>query len=178
MALVRTDPRWQPIMQVSNQGIVVLYNPANHNLTITNSGAAVTDHDDIDEGHDSRPTTCPYCHQPLDSEDEEIPTGVFSRAPNYFHLLSLVNETASRPGTPPPRDRSPLEMAMADGYFASFFEEQYKIGMGANGSVFLCQHVLDGIPLGHFAVKKIAVGESHDYLLKTLREVSQLFIFS
>lgn len=26
-------------------------------------------------------------------------------------------------------------------------------------------------PLGHFAVKKIAVGESHSYLLSTLREV-------
>ena len=33
------------------------------------------------------------------------------------------------------------------------------------------QHVLDGNPLGHFAVKKIAVGQSHSYLYKTLREV-------
>ena len=31
--------------------------------------------------------------------------------------------------------------------------------------------MLDGNPLGHFAVKKIAVGESHSYLLKILREV-------
>jgi serine/threonine protein kinase len=36
------------------------------------------------------------------------------------------------------------------------------------------QHVLDGNPLGHFAVKKIAVGESHSYLLKILREVRLL----
>jgi serine/threonine protein kinase len=36
------------------------------------------------------------------------------------------------------------------------------------------QHVLDGNPLGHFAVKKIAVGESHSYLLKILKEVRLL----
>ena len=28
---------------------------------------------------------------------------------------------------------------MAQGYFKTFFQEEYKIGMGANGSVFLCQ---------------------------------------
>ena len=80
---------------------------------------------------------------------------------------------------------------MAEGYFKTFFQEEFKLGMGANGSVFLCQvgrlitsnylvltcsvqHVLDGNPLGHFAVKKIAVGESHSYLLKILREVRLL----
>ncbi|KDR72649.1 hypothetical protein GALMADRAFT_142947 [Galerina marginata CBS 339.88] len=63
---------------------------------------------------------------------------------------------------------------MAEGYFKTFFQEEYKLGMGANGSVFLCQHLLDGNPLGHFAVKKIAVGESHSYLLKILREVRLL----
>jgi hypothetical protein len=56
---------------------------------------------------------------------------------------------------------------MADGYFKAFFQEEYRLGMGANGTVFLCQvcskfiphhpnaaeslnlqHVLDGNPLG------------------------------
>jgi len=80
---------------------------------------------------------------------------------------------------------------MAEGYFKAFFQEEYKLGMGANGSVFLCQvhicafsltvanylrlqHVLDGNSLGHFAVKKIAVGNSHSYLLKILTEVRLL----
>lgn len=36
------------------------------------------------------------------------------------------------------------------------------------------QHVLDGNPLGYFAVKKIAVGESHSYLYKILKEVRLL----
>ena len=28
---------------------------------------------------------------------------------------------------------------MAEGYFKTFFQEEHKLGMGANGSVFLCQ---------------------------------------
>ncbi|THU97930.1 kinase-like protein [Dendrothele bispora CBS 962.96] len=64
--------------------------------------------------------------------------------------------------------------SMAEGYFNMFFKEEWKLGMGANGSVFLCQHVLDGNSLGRFAVKKIAVGQSHSYLLQTLREVKLL----
>ncbi|EEB90738.1 hypothetical protein MPER_11017, partial [Moniliophthora perniciosa FA553] len=63
---------------------------------------------------------------------------------------------------------------MAEGYFKAFFQEEYKLGMGANGSVYLCQHMLDGNPLGHFAVKKIAVGNSQAYLLSILREVRLL----
>ncbi|KAG9098710.1 putative serine/threonine-protein kinase iks1 [Ceratobasidium sp. UAMH 11750] len=59
----------------------------------------------------------------------------------------------------------------SNGYYATFFREETRLGMGANGSVFLCQHVLNGIPLGHFAVKKIAVGESTSYLMEILREV-------
>ncbi|KAG9119228.1 putative serine/threonine-protein kinase iks1, partial [Ceratobasidium sp. 392] len=59
----------------------------------------------------------------------------------------------------------------SSGYYSTFFLEETRLGMGANGSVFLCQHVLNGIPLGHFAVKKIAVGESTSYLMEILREV-------
>jgi hypothetical protein len=28
---------------------------------------------------------------------------------------------------------------MAEGYFKAFFQEEARLGMGANGSVFLCQ---------------------------------------
>jgi hypothetical protein len=36
------------------------------------------------------------------------------------------------------------------------------------------QHVLDNEPLGLYAVKKVAVGDSHDYLAKILKEVKLL----
>lgn len=62
----------------------------------------------------------------------------------------------------------------ADGYYSRFFLEEKRLGMGAEGSVFLCQHVLEGNPLGHYAVKKIAVGSSSPYLFKMLREVRLL----
>ena len=37
-----------------------------------------------------------------------------------------------------PEDAFPADK-MAEGYFKTFFQEEYKLGMGANGSVFLCQ---------------------------------------
>ncbi|KAK0219813.1 kinase-like domain-containing protein [Armillaria fumosa] len=164
-ALVPPDPTWQAIFHASSQ--VVLYNPTSHALAI----------------RQSRPGSgCPYCKRPLpashDDDDDDPDPEFHSRASNYFHLLSIANDTWSRPSTPPP----PIEdgagafsaEALANGYFKAFFMEESKLGMGANGSVYLCQHVLDGNPLGHFAVKKVAVGQSHSYLLNILREVRLL----
>ncbi|KAF7349348.1 Other/IKS protein kinase [Mycena sanguinolenta] len=159
VALVPSEHEWQPIFHVSNQ--VVLYNPTSHALSIRHSS-------------NTPPRVqrqCPYCHQSLPSDfrsdpelenDDPVDSEASFRASNYFHLLEIANETTSRPSTPPPsgsRSRGsafPAE-AMAEGYFKAFFQEECRLGMGANGSVYLCQHVLDGNPLGHFAVKKIAV---------------------
>ncbi|GLB39208.1 putative protein tyrosine kinase [Lyophyllum shimeji] len=170
---------WQPVFHASNQ--VVLYNPKSHALSIRRA---------IKSPRGTR-SYCPCCKQILpDGFEPELPQfeedfdrldsdpAYHSRASDYFQLLAIANETSSRPSTPPPptpeeRSTFPAE-AMAEGYFNAFFQEEYKLGMGANGSVFLCQHVLDGNPLGHFAVKKIAVGESHSYLLRILREVRLL----
>jgi serine/threonine protein kinase len=46
--------------------------------------------------------------------------------------------------------------------------------MGAQGSVYLCQHVLNGNALSYHAVKKIAVGNSRSYLVDMLKEVKLL----
>ncbi|KIJ63116.1 hypothetical protein HYDPIDRAFT_93087 [Hydnomerulius pinastri MD-312] len=175
VALAPLEPEWQPIFQGSNQ--VVLYNPTSHALTIHTS-----------PNLPDRPNPpCPYCHRPLplgfprdEHVDDEIhpDEGFHSRDPNYFQLLAIANES-SRPSSPPPQRSGSRQStfpreAMAEGYFKAFFQEEYRLGMGANGSVFLCQHVLDGNPLGQFAVKKIAVGESHSYLLGVLREIRLL----
>jgi serine/threonine protein kinase len=45
---------------------------------------------------------------------------------------------------------------------------------GQAGVLVRTQHVLEGNPLGHYAVKKIAVGSSSPYLFKMLREVRLL----
>ncbi|RKP38994.1 kinase-like domain-containing protein, partial [Dimargaris cristalligena] len=60
------------------------------------------------------------------------------------------------------------------GYYRNFFVEEKKLGRGLRGSVFLCQHVLDKIPLGLYAVKKVAVGDNKVWLERMLREVKLL----
>lgn len=76
-----------------------------------------------------------------------------SRVANYFHLLATVNQS-SRPVSPfmnnPNSSRKPGldKSTMAQGYFHAFFREVRRLGMGANGTVLLCEHVLDGNSLG------------------------------
>ncbi|KZT51202.1 kinase-like protein [Calocera cornea HHB12733] len=156
---------WRPILQ--SDGQVVLYNPLSHAVTITE--LPDVNYDEVD-----MPELCPVCHQPIPhnatSTEEDTPR----RASNYFHLLAMTNETYSTPGSPSRSGRQFGEETLAEGYYESFFREERRLGMGANGTVFLCQHMLDGNPLGYFAVKKIAVGRSHSYLLRTLREVRLL----
>lgn len=63
---------------------------------------------------------------------------------------------------------------MAQGYYDKFFVEERKLGRGQRGSVFYVQHILNGIPLGHFAVKIIPVGKSETWLVRMLKEVRLL----
>ncbi|KAF6756309.1 other/IKS protein kinase [Ephemerocybe angulata] len=195
-----SDAEWQPILHASNQ--VVLYNPRSHALTISTSTNYDPQSSVVAKRVHKLCPYCKQTLPPslerelLDDELEHNDDDPFeaissdpayhSRATNYFQILAVSNDVTSRPGSPssvlyeseesPSVERPssfPAEN-MAEGYFNRFFQEEYKLGMGANGSVFLCQHVLDGNALGHFAVKKIAVGESHSYLLKILREVRLL----
>lgn len=88
---------------------------------------------------------------------------------DYFHLLAQAHESSpsfatpepSRPGTPVSTDvNSKLdESSFSEGYYQRFFTEISQLGRGMSGSVFLCQHVLNGNPLGMYACKKIAVSE-------------------
>ncbi|TPX33498.1 hypothetical protein SmJEL517_g03649 [Synchytrium microbalum] len=61
-----------------------------------------------------------------------------------------------------------------DGYYTRFFVEERRLGRGYRGSVFGCQHVLDGVTLGEYAIKKIPVGDSHNWLVRMLKEVNLL----
>lgn len=164
--LIGPSSLWRPILSDSFQ--VVLYNPTSHALSV--------------RPHSSLPAistkSCPFCHRPMDIPDGSAAPFVdtsprHSRAANYFHLLEVANETASRPSTPgeipsarlrsmsgmshasstrSSRSREAREEedtftagSMAEGYFKAFFKEEYRLGMGANGSVYLCQ-------VGHKAV--------------------------
>ncbi|KAJ4477160.1 kinase-like domain-containing protein [Lentinula aciculospora] len=185
-ALVPIDSEWRPIFHDSNQ--VVLYNPTSHALSIKPRPPCPYCKQPIPLGFESPLGPFEHAHE-----------NNVTRASNYFHLLAIANESTSLPSTraPSPRTSSRVVEPMfqeedegvgynnrgrtvfptgtlAEGYFNAFFKEECKLGMGANGSVYLCVHMLDGNALGHFAVKKIAVGESHSYLLNILREVRLL----
>ncbi|MCJ1311112.1 putative serine/threonine-protein kinase iks1 [Agyrium rufum] len=64
--------------------------------------------------------------------------------------------------------------AFSPGYFRNFFKEVRELGKGGNGVVLLVQHVLDGLPVGQFACKRIPVGDNHEWLKKVLHEVQLL----
>ena len=144
---------WHPILESSSQ--VVLYNPASHALTVTSIRdqpllTPTPEQADTLRAQVLEPEDCPLCHRPmLRNMHERHPES--SRVPNYFHLLAIANETVSRPGSPSATDPSQRTLgnaALANGYFAAFFREERRLGMGANGTVWLCEHLLDGNPLG------------------------------
>lgn len=99
------------------------------------------------------------------AEDASTDPAYHSRASDYFRLLQIANETSSNASSRR-QSRSPTfrvgddedsnerrrEMEenrstqgafpaekMAEGYFKMFFQEECKLGMGANGTVYLCQ---------------------------------------
>ncbi|KAJ1659451.1 putative serine/threonine-protein kinase iks1 [Dispira simplex] len=130
----------------------------------------------------------------------EHPSRLFSMPPTALRdLPSAFDEITSQHGTPreSPRTTRPPSPSPSAGYFTStsfqsttapttthlspnifnqgyyhrFFVEEQKLGKGLRGSVYLCQHVLDNIPLGLYAIKKVAVGDNKDWLERMLREV-------
>ncbi|KAM5450088.1 putative serine/threonine-protein kinase iks1 [Microsporum audouinii] len=64
--------------------------------------------------------------------------------------------------------------AFSHDYFKRFFVEERELGRGGKGVVLLVKHILDGVPLGHYACKRVPVGDDHEWLKKVLIEVQLL----
>lgn len=64
--------------------------------------------------------------------------------------------------------------AFSPNYFNRFFVEERELGRGGKGVVLLVRHLLDGVSLGHFACKRVPVGDDHEWLRKVLIEVQLL----
>ncbi|MCJ1477986.1 putative serine/threonine-protein kinase iks1 [Lambiella insularis] len=74
----------------------------------------------------------------------------------------------------PPAPHGISSTAFSPNYFKRFFVEERELGRGGKGVVLLVKHVLDGVSLGHFALKRIPVGDDHEWLEKVLVEVQLL----
>ncbi|KAL1408407.1 putative serine/threonine-protein kinase iks1 [Vanrija albida] len=90
------------------------------------------------------------------------------------HQLIRISRSESSSFRNPSRDDIDPSDLPAMGYYQRFFKENRRLGIGAEGSVYLATHIIGGSALGTYAVKKIAVGTSKTYLVKMLREVRLL----
>ncbi|SPO07700.1 related to human P1/eIF-2a protein kinase [Cephalotrichum gorgonifer] len=75
--------------------------------------------------------------------------------------------------TPHERNRIRRD-AFSPNYFGTFFVEEKELGRGGKGVVLLVRHEIDGCHLGHFACKRVPVGDDHAWLEKVLVEVELL----
>lgn len=82
-------------------------------------------------------------------------------------------DTSSGP-LPEPSPSGISSSSFSPDYFKRFFVEERELGRGGKGVVLLVKHVLDGVTLGHFACKRVPVGDNHEWLEKVLIEVQLL----
>ena len=64
--------------------------------------------------------------------------------------------------------------AFSQNFMQKVFVVKKELGRGGRGVVFLVEHVLDRVPLGLHACKRIPVGDNHEWLEKVLVEVQLL----
>lgn len=131
---------------------------------------------------------CPLCNSELISDSAPFVSESYFSTLSYFHKrISFLpsSEEQFNPFSPrPPADSSPTSAArdlhnisenlLVNGYYGRFFEEIRLLGSGSYGTVYLCRHVIDSVNLGEFAVKKVPVGDSREWLRGMMREVKAL----
>ncbi|KAI2708456.1 hypothetical protein CBS147332_6517 [Penicillium roqueforti] len=85
-----------------------------------------------------------------------------------------VQPTSSPQPPPQPSPQGISSAAFSPDYFKRFFVEERVLGKGGKGVVLLVKHVLDSVSLGHYACKRVPVGDDHEWLEKVLGEVQLL----
>ncbi|KAJ8603404.1 hypothetical protein MRB53_042171 [Persea americana] len=143
-----------------------------------------------------------YCNAPLTRSDEQKSPEAFGATEfitrDYFRLLDYTHaasQQSSRSATPshqlgaasvsgsepapspalsnPTSDRI-SSSAFSQGYLNKFFRKERELGRGGAGVVWLVKHVVDNEDLGHFACKRVPVGDNKAWLRRTLDEVRLL----
>lgn len=126
--------------------------------------------------------TCPHCGARFDEArrsgsprrrnsstttialaDSQSPLGDDGEAMSHGNYFRLLEDTFRLPDT-----------LFTQGYFDKFFKEIEMVGRGSRGSVYKVEHILNGVSLGTFALKKITIGQDPLWLSKILKEVHML----
>ena len=158
---------------------VVLYDFEQHAL-VARQVKHVIDHSDQGREEEtgivpvSGKRICPLCNTDLSTKGTPFVSDAYFATLTYFHkqLRDTSNESSLSEAV---RALSDLSASlMVNGYYSRFFKEINKLGSGSFGSVFLCNHVIDSVPLGEFAVKKVPVGDSREWLRGIMKEVKAL----
>lgn len=87
---------------------------------------------------------------------------------------ALPGGSTSGPPPPPSPPQGISSAAFSPDYFKRFFVEERVLGKGGKGVVLLVKHELDSVSLGHYACKRVPVGDDHEWLEKVLGEVQLL----
>ncbi|CAG8763681.1 14956_t:CDS:2, partial [Racocetra persica] len=173
--LVPYSKEWTVILRSENAGQLVLYNTTNRRVSVrrlpqNNSNQVSSDANMAL----SSPHMCALCRRPLLSTTTNS-ENVLNGQSTPFVQPSDSTQSSSSFLDPIVENISSLsESSFNQGYYERFFIEERKLGRGSRGSVFLCKHVLDNVHLGEYAIKKVAVGDNHSWLVKMLREVHLL----
>eukprot|EP00127_Corallochytrium_limacisporum_P006140 Clim_evm7s219 gene=Clim_evmTU7s219 len=178
---------WKVILREPDNQQVVLYNSRLRRVVVENQAGQLP----LISNRErllSRPRSfCTQCGQRIEYDDHlhagdsnqarshyEQDDGYMDR--HYFEVLEGVkaHEDLGPVGASSAHPEALENKSLNDGYYVRFFREERKIGTGGRGHVYKCHHVMDGIELGTYAVKKIPVGDNHAWLVRTLTEVHML----
>lgn len=125
---------------------------------------------------------CPLCRQALppgfvfaDPSETEAQRSSFVH-PEYFGLLAacLEEEHAVENEEEEEFNDHLSAESFNQGYCQRFFVEEGFLGRGGRGEVIKVRHILEGVSLGVFALKRVAVGDCQSVLIQMLREVQSL----
>lgn len=91
-------------------------------------------------------------------------------SPRHSEQRVYVDSPPASPATPP----GISETAFSPGYFQRCYVVEKELGKGGKGVVLLVTHLLDGNEIGHFACKRVPVGDDREWLKNVLIEVQLL----
>ncbi|KAI1324788.1 kinase-like protein [Xylariaceae sp. FL0255] len=99
--------------------------------------------------------------------------------PSPYVTVEAVDDAEFVTSAPAPQEGARIQRdSFSPNYFNRFFVEERELGRGGKGVVLLVRHEIDGCALGHFACKRVPVGDDHSWLEKVLVEVEYLATLS